>query len=87
MYSSVVPSWRDRDVDAEHARHRLHDVVDADRRAGREIDGAASARGAHQRQEPVDRIVDVHEVDEVLAVAAQRELALAGHDARAATAS
>ncbi len=50
----------------------------ADRRAGREIDGAASVRAA-SAQEPVNRVVDVHEVDQVLAVAAHRELALAGH--------
>ena len=33
-----------------------------------------------QREKSVDRVVDIHEVDQVLAVAADRELALAVHD-------
>ena len=48
---------------------------------------AVAGRAAPARRNAVDRVVDVHEVDQVLAVAAQRELALAGRRARAASAS
>src|SRR6185436_375945 len=48
-----VSLMRHRYLDAEHTRHRLNDVVDADRRVGREIDGAAVSGGGRQRQERV----------------------------------
>src|SRR5215471_15502629 len=67
----------DADVDAEYAGHRCNDVIDADRRARREVDGRARAPGPDEPQHALDRVVDVHEVDEVPTVAAQHELALA----------
>ena len=85
MYSGTSPSCRIVTLDAERPRHRLHDVVDADRRARREVDRRRCACGVEQRQEPVDRIVHVHEVDQVLAVAADDEVALpCGHRAQPA---
>src|SRR5262249_12596629 len=64
-------------LDAEHARHRGDHVVDADRRARGEIDGRVRASGLHQPQHAVHGVVHIHEVDQVLAVAAKHELALA----------
>src|SRR5215475_4105479 len=67
----------DAHVDAEYPGHRGHDVIDADRRARREVDRRTRAPGLDEPQHAIDRVVDIHEVDEVLAVAAQCELALA----------
>src|SRR4029077_992452 len=47
---------------------------------GREINGAGVPRGGRQRQKGVNRIVDVHEVDQVLPVAPDGARPLAGHD-------
>src|SRR5688500_10793773 len=65
------------DVDAERGAHRLDNVVDAYRRAGGEVHGQLRARRLDQREKPIHRIVDIHEVDQVLAVAANHEFALA----------
>ena len=61
---------------AERARHRVDDLVDRDRRTGREVHRRRGSARLHERDEPVDRIVDVHEVDEIASVAAYDELAL-----------
>src|SRR5882672_1883044 len=66
----------DGHLDAQRARHRLDHTVDAHRRARRKVDRESRARGLYQPQDAVDRVVRVHEVDEVPTVAAERELAL-----------
>src|SRR5215470_16100074 len=70
----------DRHLDAERTRHRGDDGVNGYWSAAGQIDGAAERWIADDAQQRVNRIVDVHEVDQVLTVAADRELALTGDD-------
>src|SRR5262249_38820979 len=64
---------------AERTRHCFDDLIHRDRGAVCKIRGRARASRLHQRQHAIDRIVDIHEVDEVLAVTTQHDFALPGH--------
>src|SRR5262245_3173568 len=70
----------DGDRYAEQRSHPRDDVVDADGCAGCEVDGRARALRLHEREKAVDGIVYIHEVDQVLPIAAHDEFALTrGH--------
>ncbi len=72
MYSSVWPSCRIVTSTPSTRAIVCTTALTLDRRAGCEVNRSAVAGSRGQRQKPVDRIVHIHEVDQVLAVAANR---------------
>ena len=55
-------------------------LIDRHRRSRRKVQRAAERRVGHDAEHSVDGIIHVHEIDEIPAVATDRELAPAGHD-------
>ena len=87
MYSSVCPSWL-RVISKPSARPIVRatsfTVIGC---PGAEVDCAARAGACHKRQESIDGIIDIHEVDKVLAVAADRRIGARHPSWRATSAS